>query len=118
MGFHKIFPIHLVNFPEQQLSGLEAYEQGYLAFGIAEQVWRDSEHFGYCIKDLSWGPLFISNIFGAKDKEWHVVTIPGPCLELIEGGADVDHVGQGLDLATPLATSRDAIGLEVPGTSL
>ena len=67
----------------------------------------------------SAGATFLkSYVLSDQNEEWHVVPMPSPCLELIEGGADVDHVGQGLDLATPLATSRDAIGLEVPGTSL
>ena len=85
MGFHKISPIHLVDFSEQQLPSLETYEEVYLAVGIAEQVWRDSEHLGYGINDLNWGPLFISNVLSAKNEEWHVVTIPGPCLEFKKG---------------------------------
>ena len=37
VGFHKISPIHLVDFSEQQLPSLETYEEVYLAFWIAEQ---------------------------------------------------------------------------------
>ena len=96
------------------MPALEPYEQIYVALGVADKVGRDPEYLGYAVQDLCRGTFLKSYVLCAQNKERHIVPMTSLCLELVKWGADVHDMAESLDLATPLATSRDAMGLEIP----